>query len=122
MVGIEIVDSAVEDANRSAKRNGIDNAHFIASDVLEMIDTVEETCDLLVVDPPRDGIHPKAIDKLAALGAGRILYISCNPVTQVRDIEILEAKGYKVEHLEAVDQFPRTAHVETICLMSRVGV
>ena len=120
VVGIEIVESAVEDANRSAERNGIDNVRFIAGDVLEMIDTIDETCDLLVVDPPRDGIHPKAIDKLAALGAGRILYISCNPVTQVRDIEILEAKGYKVEHLEAVDQFPRTAHVECIALIQRV--
>lgn len=120
VVGIEIVESAVEDANRSAARNGIDNARFIAGDVLEVIDTVDETCDLLVVDPPRDGIHPKAIGKLAALGAGRILYISCNPVTQKRDIDILETKGYKVEHLEAVDQFPRTAHVECIALIQRV--
>ncbi|MEJ8785765.1 23S rRNA (uracil(1939)-C(5))-methyltransferase RlmD [Peptoniphilus sp. HCN-40583] len=122
VVGIEIVESAVEDANRSAARNGIDNARFIAGDVLEMIDTVDEACDLLVVDPPRDGIHPKAIEKLAALGARRILYISCNPVTQVRDIEILEAKGYKVQHLEAVDQFPRTAHVETVALLSKLDV
>ncbi len=119
VIGIEIVESAVDDANRSAKRNAIDNARFIAGDVLEVIDTIDETCDLLVVDPPRDGIHSKAIDKLANLDAKRILYISCNPVAQVRDIEILKAKGYKVEHLEAVDQFPRTAHVETVVLMSR---
>ena len=72
------------------------------------------------MDPPRDGIHPKAIGKLAALGAGRILYISCNPVTQVRDIELLEKEGYKVEHLEAVDQFPRTAHVEAIALIQKM--
>lgn len=74
--------------------------------------------DLLVVDPPRDGIHPKAIGKLAALNAPRILYISCNPVTQRRDIEILE-ESVQSGTPEAVDQFPRTAHVETVVLMSR---
>ena len=79
---------------------------------MELIDTLTTRPDLLVVDSPRDGIHPKAIDKLAALNAPRILYISCNPVTQKRDIEILEASEYEVEHLEAVDQFPRTAQWE----------
>ena len=122
VIGIEIVESAVEDANRAAKANGIENARFLAGDVLELIDTLTTRPDLLVVDPPRDGIHPKAIDKLAALNAPRILYISCNPVTQKRDIEILEASGYKVEHLEAVDQFPRTAHVEAAILMTYCGL
>lgn len=117
VIGIEIVESAVEDANQAAKANGIENAHFLAGDVLELIDTLTTRPNLLVVDPPRDGIHPKAIDKLAALNAPRILYISCNPVTQKRDIEILEESGYRVEHLEAVDQFPRTAHCESLALL-----
>ncbi|MDD7363406.1 MAG: 23S rRNA (uracil(1939)-C(5))-methyltransferase RlmD [Firmicutes bacterium] len=117
VIGIEIVESAVEDANRAAKENGIGNAHFLAGDVLELIDTLKTRPDLLVVDPPRDGIHPKAIGKLADLDAPRILYISCNPVTQLRDIDILRARGYEVEHLEAVDQFPRTAHVESLALL-----
>ncbi|VEJ36235.1 Uncharacterized RNA methyltransferase SAV1897 [Aedoeadaptatus ivorii] len=119
VIGIELVPEAVDDANCSAKENGIDNAQFLAGDVLALVDTLSDRPDLLVVDPPRDGIHPKAIEKLKQLDAPRILYISCNPVTQKRDIDIFAAAGYAVEHLEAVDQFPRTVHVETVVLMSR---
>ncbi|MDQ0508241.1 tRNA/tmRNA/rRNA uracil-C5-methylase (TrmA/RlmC/RlmD family) [Peptoniphilus ivorii] len=109
----------MEDANRAAKANGIENARFLAGDVLELIDTLTTRPDLLVVDSPRDGIHPKAIEKLKQLDAPRILYISCNPVTQKRDIDIFAAAGYAVEHLEAVDQFPRTVHAEAIALLAK---
>lgn len=119
VIGIEIIPEAVEKARVAAVENGLDNVEFICGDVLHEIEKVQESPDLLVLDPPRDGIHPKAIDKILAFQPKRILYISCNPRTHVRDLKIMEEHGYGVEHLEAVDQFSRTSHVETVVLMSR---
>lgn len=114
VIGIEIVEEAVEQANRTAKENGVENATFLAGDVLKVVDELEKKPNLLVVDPPRDGIHPKAIGKLIAMESPRILYISCNPATLKRDLDIFKAHGYKMDHLEAVDQFPRTIHCEVV--------
>lgn len=119
VIGIEIVPEAVEKARVAAEENGLDNVEFICGDVLHEIENVKESPDLLVLDPPRDGIHPKAIGKIMAFQPKRILYISCNPRTHVRDMKMMEEHGYRLEHLEAVDQFTRTSHCEALTLLSR---
>ena len=120
VTGVEIVEEAVEAAKENVSLNGISNCEFIAGDVLRVIDELNEKPDIIVLDPPRDGVHPKALDKIIAFGVDRIVYISCKPTSLVRDLEILQERGYKVEKVCAVDMFPQTVHVETVVLMSRV--
>lgn len=120
VIGVEIVEEAVEAARENAILNKIDNVEFIASDVLKVLDSLEKNPDLIVLDPPREGINPKAIEKIIDFAPEKFLYISCNPVTLVRDLKVFIEKGYKIEELEIVDQFPKTSHCETVCLMSRV--
>lgn len=118
VVGVEIVEEAVEAARRNACENGISNCEFIAGDVLKVLDALEEKPDLIILDPPRDGIHPKALPKIISYGVERIIYISCKPTSLVRDLEMFLQRGYGVEKAVAVDQFPWTANVETVCLLS----
>ena len=119
VVGIEIVEEAVEAAKDNAKLNGIDNCFFIAGDVLKKVEELDDKPDLIIVDPPRDGINPKAITKIIGFGAEEIIYVSCKPTSLARDLQIFEANGYKTKKIQCVDMFPRTVHVETVCLMSR---
>ena len=119
VVGVEIVEEAVEAAKENAALNNLENCHFIAGDVLKVIDTLEDKPDLIVLDPPRDGIHPKALDKIIAYGVDRLVYISCKPTSLQRDLVILQEKGYKVEKVCPVDMFPMTVHVETCVLLCR---
>ncbi len=119
VIGVEIVEEAVEAAKKNAKLNGLYNCEFIAGDVLKVLDIVEEKPDLIILDPPRDGIHPKALDKIIRYGVDHILYISCKPTSLVRDLEAFLERGYQVERAVAVDQFPWTANVETVVLMSQ---
>ena len=121
VIGVEIVEEAVEAAKINAKLNGLTNCEFIAGDVLKVIDTIEERPDLIVLDPPREGIHPKALDKIIDYGVDRIVYISCKPTSLVRDLAIFQEKGYQVEKACAVDMFPGTVHVESIILMTYCG-
>jgi len=118
--GVEIVEEAVEAARENAALNGLDNCEFIAGDVLKVIDSIEDKPDIIVLDPPRDGIHPKALDKILAFGVDRIVYISCKPTSLVRDLVVMQEKGYMVEKVCAVDMFPQTGHVECVTLMSRL--
>ena len=120
VIGVEIVEEAVEAARNNAALNGLHNCEFIAGDVLKVIDGIEEKPDLIILDPPRDGIHPKALDKIIRYGVEHILYISCKPTSLARDLEVFLARGYKVEKAVAVDQFPWTANVETVCLLSKL--
>ena len=120
VIGIEIVAEAVEAAKENAKLNGLDNCEFIAGDVLKAIDLVEDKPDVIILDPPRDGINPKALDKILAFGVNEMVYISCKPTSLARDLEIITERGYRVVKACAVDQFPGTNHVETVVLMSRV--
>lgn len=120
VIGVEIVEEAVEAAKENAKLNELNNCEFIAGDVLKVLDTVEERPDLIVLDPPRDGVHPKALNKIIDYGVDRIVYISCKPTSLVRDLVVLQERGYKVEKVCAVDMFSQTPHVETVALMSRV--
>lgn len=118
VVGVEIVEEAVAAARINAELNGLTNCRFIAGDVLKVIDNVEEKPDLIVVDPPRDGIHPKALPKIIAYQVPRIVYISCKPTSLVRDLVTFQEMGYAVEKVCAVDMFPGTGNVETVCLLS----
>ena len=119
VIGIEIVEEAVEAAKENAKLNGLDNCTFIAGDVLKAIDLVEEKPDFIVLDPPRDGIHPKALEKIIHFGVEQMVYISCKPTSLARDLEILQAHGYMPEKVCCVDMFPGTVHVETVVLLSQ---
>lgn len=117
--GIEIVEEAVEAAKVNAKLNGLDNCHFIAGDVLKAIDELSGTPDLIVLDPPRDGIHPKALDKIINFGAKELVYVSCKPTSLARDLKVLVENGYVLEKAQCVDMFPSTPHVETVTVLYR---
>ena len=119
VIGVEIVEEAVEAARRNAAENGLENCEFIAGDVLKVLDEIEEKPDLIILDPPRDGIHPKALPKIIGYGVERIVYISCKPTSLVRDLEMFLENGYQVERAVAVDQFPWTANVECACVFSK---
>ena len=121
VIGIELIEEAVVAANENAKRNHLENCTFLAGDVLKMVDELKERPDLIIVDPPRDGIHPKAIGKIIAFGAPEIVYVSCKPTSLARDLEIFQQEGYQVERVKLMDMFPRTVHVETVCLLSKLN-
>ena len=119
VIGIEIVEEAVEAAKQNAQRNGLDNCVFVVGDVLRVLDDIEERPDFIVLDPPRDGIHPKALQKIIEYQVDRIVYVSCKPTSLVRDLAVFLDGGYRVERMAAVDQFPGTVHVETIVGLQR---
>jgi len=118
VIGVELVEPAVRAAEENARKNGIANCRFVAGDVLRLADTFTEKPDIVVLDPPREGIHPKAIDKIIALGARKVVYVSCMPTTLARDLKIWENNGYRAEKLAFVDMFPRTGHMETVVSLS----
>lgn len=120
VVGIEIVEEAVEKARENAKLNKLENVEFIAADVLAAIEDLKDRPDLIVIDPPRDGIHPKAIDKIIDFNPDKFVYISCNPITLVRDLKVFEDRGYRVDKVKCMDMFARTPHVECVVLITRV--
>lgn len=119
VVGVEIVEEAVEAARRNAAENGLHNCEFIAGDVLKVLDVLEDKPDMIILDPPRDGIHPKALPKIIRYGVEQIVYISCKPTSLVRDLEAFLEGGYRVVKAVAVDQFPWTANVEAVILMQK---
>ena len=118
VVGVEIIEEAVEAAKVNASLNNLENCEFIAGDVLKVIDDLQDKPDLIVLDPPRDGINPKALQKIIDFGVDRMVYISCKPTSLARDLEMLQEQGYKVVKAAAIDQFPNTNHVETVVLLS----
>ena len=118
--GIEIVEEAVVKAKENAKLNGLTNCHFVAGDVLKEVENLKVKPEMIVLDPPREGIHPKAIDKIISFGAKELLYISCKPTSLARDLPIFEQAGYKVKKVGCVDMFSQTHHVETVVLMTKV--
>ena len=119
VIGVEIVAEAVEAAKKNAAQNGLTNCEFIADDVLKALDNIEIKPDFIVLDPPRDGIHPKALEKIIDYGVDRMVYISCKPTSLARDLVTLQERGYKVEKCCCVDMFPNTGHVETVVLLSQ---
>ncbi|MCI7301826.1 MAG: 23S rRNA (uracil(1939)-C(5))-methyltransferase RlmD [Clostridiales Family XIII bacterium] len=119
-VGVELVEEAVAAAKSNAALNGLDNCQFIAGDVFEVLETVTEKPDVIVVDPPRMGISPKALDKIISYGVEQMVYVSCNPKTLVENLYYLQYYGYEVRSLKPFDNFAGTRHVETVVLMSKV--
>ncbi len=117
--GIEIDSNAVERAKENAKLNEVKNAEYIAGDVLKEIDNIDQDADLIIIDPPRPGINPKALSKIAAADADEILYISCNPKSLARDLKELSVHNYKLQKFKAVDMFPHTKHLEVITLLKK---
>ncbi len=119
VIGVEIVEEAVRAANENAAHNGITNCKFLAGDVFKVLDEIEEKPDVIVLDPPRDGVHPKALPKILDYGVETIVYISCKVTSLARDLEMLQARGYRVIKAVAVDQFVHTVHCETIVLLKK---
>lgn len=119
VIGVEIVEEAVLAAEENARLNGIGNCRFIAGDVLKVLDEIQEKPDFIVLDPPRDGIHSKALPKILEYGVEKMVYISCKPTSLARDLEMFLEKGYRVEKVCCVDQFCQTVHVETVVLLSK---
>ena len=119
VIGVEIVEEAVESARENAKENGLDNCEFIAGDVFEVLDKLVDIPDVIVLDPPRVGIHPKALQKIIDYGVKQIIYISCNPKSLADNLSYMQYHGYKVKSLKAFDNFPYTKHIETVCLIEK---
>ena len=121
VIGVEIVEEAVEAANENAAGNGLHNCRFMAGDVLKVLDDIDTPPDLIVLDPPRDGINPKALAKIASYGVENIIYISCKPTSLARDLEYLMGRGYMPVRICPVDQFVSNFHVESCVLLERVS-
>ena len=119
VIGVEIVEEAVEAAKENAALNNLGNCKFIAGDVLKVLDDLTDKPDVIILDPPRDGIHPKALPKILSYGVDHIVYISCKATSLARDLPAFLAAGYKVEKACCVDQFCQTVHVETVVLLQR---
>ena len=119
VVGVEIVEEAVEAAKQNAGLNDLHNCKFLAGDVLKVLDDIEEKPDYIVLDPPRDGIHPKALEKIIAYNVPNMIYISCKPTSLARDLEVFIERGYTVKKINCIDMFPCTVHVETVVLLSK---
>ena len=132
VIGVDIVAEAIAMASQNAEKNGLPNCKFIAADVLKFLEQgaententgraekVDFSADILVLDPPRDGIHPKALPRLVALGVPKIIYISCKPTSLVRDLPHFTAAGYEVLGVRLHDMFPRTPHIEVVCWLGK---
>lgn len=123
IIGVDIVEEAIEDAKRNATLNNLNHLHFFAADVgkfLSLHPEYQGRIDTIVLDPPRAGIAPKTLQKVMALGAERIVYISCNPATQARDAEMMAQEGYTMQKISLVDQFPHTSHIEAIAVFEKL--
>lgn len=123
VLGVESNQDAVRDAKENARQNGLKNIQFVAADATDFLARMAEegeTADVLLMDPPRAGATPRFLDAAASMKPKRIVYISCNPETQARDLPRLISQGYRIQKIQPVDLFPHTHHVETVVLMSKV--
>ena len=118
---IEIVEEAVKAACENAKLNAIDNCVFMCGDVLKLVDELAGKVDIIVLDPPRDGIHPKALPKIIDFGAEKIVYVSCKPSSLARDLRLLQDSGYRMKKAVGVDMFPNTSGVEVVALLEKIS-
>ncbi|MCX7951398.1 MAG: 23S rRNA (uracil(1939)-C(5))-methyltransferase RlmD [Clostridiales bacterium] len=119
VIGVELIEEAVHAANNNAKFNGLDNCTFIAGDVKEIIKTINEKPDIIILDPPRPGVSPEALKYVIDFNPNEIIYVSCNPKTLVENLKQLKESGYVIKKLKAVDMFPHTPHVECVALIER---
>lgn len=119
VIGIEIVEEAVEAAKENARINNITNCEFIAGDVAKKVKSIKAKPDLIIVDPPRPGIHKNALKDIVGFNSKEILYISCNPKTLVKDLVGFEDGGYEIVQVKGMDMFPNTPHMETVVLLRK---
>lgn len=117
--GVELNGSAVENAKSNAQLNGIANAEFLVGDVQEILPAFKEPPDVVLVDPPRNGLMPKVVQSVLDFGPKKIVYVSCNPTSLARDAGLLAAGGYRLEYVQPVDQFPQTYHIENVALFTK---
>lgn len=120
VIGVEIIEEAVEAAKENAALNNLSNCEFIAGDVLKVIDDITEKPDYIILDPPRDGIHPKALPKIIQYGVDQMVYISCKPTSLARDLQVFLENGYRAERFCCVDMFCETVHCETVLLLKKI--
>lgn len=120
VVGVEIVEEAVLAARDNAAVNGLHQCTFLVGDVLKIVENIDVKPDLIILDPPRDGIHPKALDKIINFGVNNIIYVSCKPTSLIRDLTVLLDQGYAVKRVACVDMFPETVHIECVVKLCRV--
>jgi 23S rRNA (uracil1939-C5)-methyltransferase len=126
VLGIELVESAILDARANAEANGISNVEFISSDLRRALTTPDFLAahpkpDVMIIDPPRNGMHPDVVSEVLGLAPERVAYISCNPATQARDIALL-SDGYELLDLQPVDMFPQTYHIECVAKLKKKNV
>jgi 23S rRNA (uracil1939-C5)-methyltransferase len=125
VIGVESVASAIEDANRNAKENNITNCTFVLGDLKDRLTKDIEWMlshpkpDVMVIDPPRSGMHPKVVEEILKIEPERIVYVSCNPATQARDVKALCESKYRLMKMQPVDMFPHTYHIENVVLLLR---
>lgn len=119
IVGVEIIEEAVKAARENAVDNGIGNVEFLCGDVLKTLDKIETPPDMIVLDPPREGVHPKALTRILSYGVKHIVYVSCKPTSLARDIPAFTEAGYTMNHLSLCDMFPRTGNCEAIARFSK---
>jgi len=123
VVGIESVESAIRDAEKNAGENRIDNCRFLLGDLKDRLTVDKEWMsshakpDVMVIDPPRNGMHPKVVEEILKISPERIVYVSCNPATQARDVKLLCAEKYRLIKIQPVDMFPHTYHIENVALL-----
>ena len=123
VIGVDIVESAISNAKKNAKKNGLNGINWFAADVGKFLSehpNYKGRIDTIILDPPRAGIAPKTLQKVIALGANRLIYVSCNPATQARDIAVLTSNGYELVKFSLVDQFPHTGHIESIGAFKKI--
>ncbi|MBR5134536.1 MAG: 23S rRNA (uracil(1939)-C(5))-methyltransferase RlmD, partial [Clostridia bacterium] len=123
LIGVEIVEQAVADARRNADSNGVQNARFLCADAAKAAAQLEKEGvrpTVIIVDPPRKGCDKALIETIARMAPTRVVYVSCDPATLARDCAVFAEQGYRIEHATPVDMFPRTAHVETVALLTKI--
>jgi 23S rRNA (uracil1939-C5)-methyltransferase len=119
VVGVDMVESAILDARRNCERNGVDNCRFLCGDVRKLLPDLNVRPDVLIIDPPRDGMHKDVVAQVTAMRPSRIVYVSCNPATLARDVAVLKA-NYRVAEVQPVDMFPHTWHIEAVARLEAV--
>ena len=121
VTGIEIIESAVADAEKNCLKNGISNCRFILGDIRKCLSQISQRPDVLIIDPPRAGMHKDVVKQVLELGAGRLVYVSCNPATMARDLQMMQ-DSYRIEEVQPVDMFPHTYHVEAVAKLIKIEV
>ena len=119
--GIEIVEEAVESARKNAALNGLDNCTFLAGDVFETLTQLEGKPDFVILDPPREGVHEKALKRIIGYGITDMVYVSCKASSFVTDMQFLKTQGWTIKRFSLVDMFPETQHIETIVLLQKLN-